>query len=572
MAESLTQQGGQIPIRVKGQNSCIYHHGKSSVLFCENCQDIACTECTSSIHSGHNFLTLSNVSTKKKKKLQKLISKKETDGIPSIRKSIKSIDVEIKETEATFESLAADVTKQRDKLKRKIDLLADQTLAVYEKLKIENVTLLKDYKKEHENHFAMLKGQIENCRSLIQTGDDITVYDSDANIESPVALPVKPTLNTASFSANLMPLDNLKQAFGTVMKDKNPSNVPVVRKSGNEVPKDKEEATEQQTGKLPEGVVPPKEQRAGQSNKQQSESSPKLQPASNQPYTPFSQPEEENQTPVIAHPWSSRPLHNQSRRKKTRNKETPSQPRPQNNSVRQPLEREIIIPITVMAKMRNGDTWIDDTYLRTIVRIDRSGRLLDTIDHRRQITDFSFSNEKQELWICSIDDNSVIEVTSAPPTPRFYTDESPLCICVTMDGHLIVGMSKQITKFNSQGGVIITTKPTLFSLFSKPIVCLPRHIAECPVTKNIAVADRSSMNVLVMDKHFNELFRYPQQTQINPSAISVEQFIPNRLSYHKDGCIIIEDIGNNTWHHTSGIGEPYGYFHRNDATGLIRGK
>ncbi|XP_021361504.1 uncharacterized protein LOC110455618 [Mizuhopecten yessoensis] len=370
MAESLTQQGGQIPIRVKGQNSCMYHHGKSSVLFCENCQDVACTECTSSIHSGHDFLTLSNVSAKKKKKLQKLIGKNETNGLPSIRKSIKSIDAEIKETEATFESLAADVTKQRDKLKRKIDFLADQTLAVYEKLKIENVTLLKDYKIEHENQFAMLKSQIEECRTLIQTGDDITVYDSDANIESPVALPVKPTLNTASFSANLMPLDNLKHAFGTVTKDKNPSNVPLVRNPGNEVPKDKEEASEQQTGKLPEVVVSPTEQRAAKSDKQQSESSPKLQPASNQPCKPFRQPEEENRTPVIAHPWSSRPLRNQSRRKKARNKQPLSQQRPQNNSVQQLVEREIIIPITVISMMRNGGIRMKNTYIKAIPEIN----------------------------------------------------------------------------------------------------------------------------------------------------------------------------------------------------------
>ncbi|XP_060064278.1 uncharacterized protein LOC132544671 [Ylistrum balloti] len=543
MAESLTRSGGQIPVRLKGQSTCVYHHGKSLDLFCGTCQEIACVDCTSSTHNGHTFVTLSKYSTRKKAKLKKLIIKKETKEIPSIKESIRIIDANINETDTTFTSIASEIVKQKDRLKRKVDALADQTLAVYEKLKVENMILLENYKEEHEKRHAVLKKQVQECRTLVQTKEDITLYDGAIDFEPPVILPPMPVLNTASFSPNLMPLDLLKHAFGKVTKGDSKSNTPVEKVS--EVPKNK--------GETSTHLVLQAEQKDNISDTTQLKST-KPPSAVKEEFTPFSRHEKEDSVlpPETESAVFPERLNQKARRKNKKNnpRQTPPPQRPQDT------ENVIIMPI--LARMKNGDMWIADGYRKALVRVGKTGIEKEIIQHTRRITDHSFSSENQELWICSTDDNSVMNVTSVSTTSRFNTAESPLCICATMDGHIIVGMSNQITKFNSQGDVIVTTKHSIFSIFSRQIVCVPGFIVECRMTKNIAVSDTASMNVLVMDKTFHELFRYPgHQPEHLHHLISVDQFLPTWITYSPDGCMFIRDIGNNVVHHIGGNGEFY---------------
>ncbi|XP_021361222.1 uncharacterized protein LOC110455418 [Mizuhopecten yessoensis] len=45
-----------------------------------------------------------------------------------------------------------------------------------------------------------------------------------------------------------------------------------------------------------------------------------------------------------------------------------------------------------------------------------------------------------------------MELVSGRLTRRFSTKEDPRCICVTASNHVIVGMTKHISKFTTDGG------------------------------------------------------------------------------------------------------------------------
>ncbi|XP_033727372.1 uncharacterized protein LOC117316722 [Pecten maximus] len=547
MAEILTEVQGQVPVRVKGQTSCIYHHGKLLDLFCEKCKEISCVDCSTSTHNGHDFSALSNISAKKKKNLQKIIARRVTKDIPSMKNSIKSIEANIATTNSTFAAIGTEIIKQRDKLKRKIDSLADQTLAVYEKLKSENMTLLTDCKEEHERRHAVLMKEIREARTLIRSGDDISVYDNDAVMASLVGLPARPTLNTATFTPNLVPLDHLKCAFGTVTKGNNNSNSSVSKTSEesrdkvevSEVPNDKVPVSEKQGSGEPKVIISQAEQPHRTSDKEHVNSSTKLPSSVNHGFVPSRQSEASGNFQVTGATESGEMLF-------------------QKMTDHEPKHIKIEKLMSILGEMRNGDIWVGDIERRTFLRIGRTGTIKDIIPQRRQVTDSCFSTQNQELWFCSQDDNSIIEVTSAPTIPRFYTEESPLCIYVTMDGQIIVGMPKQITKFNTDGQVILTTKPSLLSMFWRQIVCVPRFIAECPRTKNIAVIDGMTHNILVLDKTLNELVRYPGRKHDHLKPVMIDRFTPTRITYDLDGCMFIEDIGNNCMHLIGGRGEFYG--------------
>lgn len=101
-------------------------------------------------------------------------------------------------------------------------------------------------------------------------------------------------------------------------------------------------------------------------------------------------------------------------------------------------------------------------------------------------------------------------------TVKFYTDEFPMCLCVTEDEHIVVGMPTKITKYPTKATAVLTTclygKDSVLNRMKRAPRPYPCSIAECSLTQNVAVAETGGTlglrSMYVLDRNFKELFRY----------------------------------------------------------------
>ncbi|XP_069102083.1 uncharacterized protein [Argopecten irradians] len=77
----------------------------------------------------------------------------------------------------------------------------------------DNATLLQKYKHDIEMYEERLRQQIHECKSVLQNGSHIELYEIECEIDSKTHLPVKPTLRSASFSPNKNPRKHLEFAL-----------------------------------------------------------------------------------------------------------------------------------------------------------------------------------------------------------------------------------------------------------------------------------------------------------------------------------------------------------------------
>ncbi|XP_069102166.1 uncharacterized protein [Argopecten irradians] len=173
-------------------------------------------------------------------------------------------------------------------------------------------------------------------------------------------------------------------------------------------------------------------------------------------------------------------------------------------------------------------------------------KVIREVTHKAGINDISLSPTTQRLWACDRH-NNILELVSGQLTKRFRTKEKPYSICVTASDSIIVGMSKHISKYTTQGQMVLTTK-TRWRW--KPLVCTPYRITECPITNNVAVIDHNyelyeeNRQVVVMDSHFQKLFVYrgdiPSTYKQTPQT-GGKPFDPCGIMYDSQGNIIIGD-------------------------------
>ncbi|XP_021375531.1 uncharacterized protein LOC110464578 [Mizuhopecten yessoensis] len=220
----------------------------------------------------------------------------------------------------------------------------------------------------------------------------------------------------------------------------------------------------------------------------------------------------------------------------------------------------------------DGQVWTQ--YRNKLTLLDRKGKVIQEVTHNVCINDISLSPTTHTLWVCD-HNNNITELVSGRLTHRFSTKEEPWCICVAASNHVIVGMTKHISKFSkfTTNGKMVST--TMAKETEKPLVCTPRSISECPVTHNVAVADFSSetdggdgkRGVVVMNSDFKEQFVYRSRGDIPISRYQPtpqprgEPFNPCGVVYDSVGNLIIGDCNNNRVLLISGGGESLRVIH-----------
>ncbi|XP_069108187.1 tripartite motif-containing protein 2-like [Argopecten irradians] len=203
-----------IPVRTEGQTTCNHHKGKQLDWYCEKCQEPICAKCVSTIHKLHPVCELSEVTPQKKQDIRNFIDRTEQNDLVQIGKYITSTDTLLKDNDNIFDKLADELKMQTDKLKQDLDQLREETLSLYQKLKDNNIKLIQNYKQELESLNKQIKHQIQKCKTTLQQGSHIEIYDTKCEIDSRIHIPVKPTLDTVSFNPNNTPKGHLVQALG----------------------------------------------------------------------------------------------------------------------------------------------------------------------------------------------------------------------------------------------------------------------------------------------------------------------------------------------------------------------
>ncbi|XP_021376435.1 tripartite motif-containing protein 2-like [Mizuhopecten yessoensis] len=474
----------QIPLRIKGQTTCIHHKGRQLEFYCEKCQELVCPKCLSSIHKAHPVSELSEITPQKEPDIKNFIDRTEKNDLVQIGKYITTTDTLLKDNTSTFEKLSQKLKMQTDKLKQKLDMLTAQTLSLYHKMEEDNTKLIKKYKQDLEMYEKQLKQQIQECKAALQRSSHIQIYDTYCEIHSPTySLPVKPVLGTANFTPNESPQDNLKKALGKVITSGQGQTL---------TDQDRSVSTSDDLGQ------PSTQQQRSETKVKKAVTTCKLLP----------------QTKVVEELGS-------------------------------PCYIDSTCPTT------DGQVWTSFWNSRTLTLLDRKGIAIQEVNHNAGIYDISLSPTTHTLWVCDRD-NHIMELVSGRLTQRFSTKKVPSCICVTASNHVIVGMTKHISKFTTDGKMVCTT---MVKGTGKPLVCTPDRISECPVTHNVPVTDFNSesdggdgnKHVVVMDTDFKELFVYrgaiPSTYRPTPQTGGIP-FYPRGVEYDSVGNLIIGD-GNN---------------------------
>lgn len=193
--------------------------------------------------------------------------------------------------------------------------------------------------------------------------------------------------------------------------------------------------------------------------------------------------------------------------------------------------------------------WTGNCGSNTLNLLDSTGSVLQEAKSISDINNISLSPTTHRLWVCDEGCN-IMELVSGQLELRFRTEEQPKCICATASNYVIVGTAKQVYKFTTQGQMLQTSND---QGTSKPLMCSPSEISECPITHNIAMTNHrrlyeseSSECVVVTDSDFNLLFVFDGDipTSHGHTGGAPYPFSPGDVVFDSVGNLVITDIDN----------------------------
>ncbi|XP_069102662.1 E3 ubiquitin-protein ligase TRIM71-like [Argopecten irradians] len=470
----------QIPSRRKGEKTCRHHKGRQLVLFCEQCQELACLRCISSVHRSHTMCELCETTPKKKKDITEFVDKTEKNELVQIQTYITSTDTLLQENDSVFEKLSHDLKTQTEKLKQELDTLTADTLSLYQEMKHDNAKLIQKYKQDLDIYDTQLKQQLSDCKKILQQGTPIEIYDMECEINS--YLPVQPPLGAIGFTPNTNPRHYLELALGKLIFPGHGQHMSEEDGSASSSSDQKQSRTQQQKREVEDT---------------RTEAEVILQPLDTKMLASWDSP------------WF----------------------------------------ITNLCPISRGLAWTK--FNTSLILFGKKCKVSEKIEHKVNIRYISFSPATQRLWVCD-NSNNILELVSGSLVHRFGTRTSIQCICASLNNHIIVGMSKSISKYTTGGQMVLTT---MAATTEKPLVCSPYRIAECPLTNNVAVIDCNykkeggdgNQHVVVMDTNFRQLFVFNgdiRTTHKQGKEKENRAFEPTCVVYDSKGNIIIGDTSS----------------------------
>ncbi|XP_060063050.1 uncharacterized protein LOC132543547 [Ylistrum balloti] len=520
---------GQIVVRGQGHNTCVYHRQFVLEWFCKTCCHVICARCISTTHSGHVFIQLSEETPKHHSKIKAFVNDTEKNTLVQLQQEIKSTEHDLQKHLSHFETVAAKVQEQGERLKEEIDVLISQALSQLKHVEEDNTRLILKYRIELETKLETLKQQTEECKKSLQSGTDIMLFDIACGLQNHNTKPAKPCLGDASFYPTLSLNKFLLQAMGKLVvtspqqsQEKASEGLVTLGMPGIKL-SSKEIQTDVGSGDRWAISQFPKVERRGKifvfkGNLESEEFPEDLRTALGPPIADISK---DCQEAKVLMKWKS------------------------------PCD------ITSICPASGCGMWTSDNST-TVTLMSNQGRIEKQIENPASVRDISTSPTTHTLWACSHTDNSVTELECGALICRFKTSDIPKCICVTKDDHVLVGMKNKIVKYERGGETIDTVTTTQYG---KPLVCTPWKISQCPDSENVAVVDgdkvidggKDQPHIAVMNKHLQLIYRYgrPQHNDMTARR----PFDPFDVAYDSLGQIIIADRVNHSIHLLSGTGK-----------------
>ncbi|XP_069103225.1 uncharacterized protein [Argopecten irradians] len=438
---------------------------------------------------------LCEIIPQRKLDIKNYIDKTEKNELVEIRRSILDTDALLQDNDCTFAKHSQELKEQTETLKRELDRITSDTLSLYQRIKEENDKLIETYKEDLIMYEKKLQTQVRRCKTLLQKGSDIEIYDCHNECEKK-SRPLKCILQDVKFFPNKysehylelalgdIDIETEFQTFTTLTNKYQPDDIDILTQlqtlSDKGQPDDIDTATQDQT------------------------------------ITDKGRPDDIDTEALFY------------RRKYGQG--TPSKEEKKLGMWTSPHDIDYICPIT------GSQAWTSSANILTLMDKKYGGTLIHVheIKYKAMINGISLSPTTHILWVC--DNNyKVMEMVSGRQVQRFRTKNKPRCLCVTASDHIIVGMSDKASKFTTEGQMVNTVSfsEKTTSRFGIPEVHVLR-ITECPITSNVAMITNKG-NVLVMDSDFNELFVRRCE------SIDVTRF---NVPSCKAVCLMYDSVGN----------------------------
>ncbi|XP_033739220.1 E3 ubiquitin-protein ligase TRIM33-like [Pecten maximus] len=201
-------------VRNNEQTTCRLHQKWQLEFYCRKCEDLCCNECLSTCHKAHSVYDIDEIIPEKKRDIQNFMDRTKKTDLVVVHDYITSTEKQLVDNASNFEKLASELETQTIKLKEELDLLSAQTLSIYSQMKEENTRLLQTYKQDLETYEEKIKQQLLESDTLLREGTHLEIFYLGCKTHYDEILPLKPTLQTATFTANVNYHASLKQALG----------------------------------------------------------------------------------------------------------------------------------------------------------------------------------------------------------------------------------------------------------------------------------------------------------------------------------------------------------------------
>ncbi|XP_060072724.1 uncharacterized protein LOC132552526 [Ylistrum balloti] len=205
----------QEAVRVRGSRQCPSHKQKEVVYACLDCETLLCTTCAiKSPHRPHNLEELTEIAAEKTVAMHDFINNIENNTLPQLKRDLLSTENQLEENSSKFIEMRLKMKSQGEKCKQEIDDLIGQWMSICENMERVNMELLQQRKRTKQNRHDVLTREVEECKTTLQGGSPVDVYDMEFNTLGNDTLSEAPVLQTAEFSPRLSVIHHLTRALG----------------------------------------------------------------------------------------------------------------------------------------------------------------------------------------------------------------------------------------------------------------------------------------------------------------------------------------------------------------------